>query len=289
MYKTLVSAQELKQHIKDPSWLIFDCRFSLADKEKGRSDYKTSHIEGAQYLHLDEDLSGQIIPGQTGRHPLPDPTSFAERLAQCGVTSSSQVVAYDDAGGAIASRLWWMMQWVGHDAAAVLDGGWQAWTREELPVKSGVETRPGATFTPQVRQEMVAEIREVDRKRNDPNFLLLDARGADRYRGENETIDPVAGHIPGAISEPYAENLRSNGTFHSISYLANRFRAPHEEANPERTIVYCGSGVTACHNILAMAHAGLGRARLYPGSWSEWIIDPSRPTATGNSVYGEGS
>ncbi|GIV77249.1 sulfurtransferase [Litorilinea aerophila] len=280
-YTTLISTEELARHIGDPDWAIVDCRFSLQDTEQGRRHYLAAHIPGAVYAHLDEDLSGPIIPGQTGRHPLPAQATFVETLSRWGIDEGVQVVAYDDAGGMVASRLWWMLRWLGHEAVAVLDGGWLRWQREGRPVGRGSESRPARTFVPAPRPELLADVHEVLAALENPHVRLLDARSADRYRGENETLDARAGHIPGAISAPYAENLDAEGCFQSPEALRERFTRLLAGTPPEQAIFYCGSGVSAAHNLLALAHAGLGDARLYVGSWSDWINDPNRPIATG--------
>ncbi|MCS6844554.1 MAG: sulfurtransferase [Caldilineales bacterium] len=281
MHTTLVSPEQLAAHLDDPAWAVVDCRFSLQDTERGRQAYLAGHIPGAVYAHLDEDLSGPVVPGRTGRHPLPDPAHFVARLERWGVGDATQVVAYDDAGGAFAARLWWMLRWIGHEAAAVLDGGWQAWLAAGLPTRSGAEARPPARLTPRLRPELAVTAAEVDARRGNPAWRVLDARGADRFRGENETIDPVAGHIPGARSAPYADNLTPDGRFRDVESLRLRYQALLGDVAADRAICYCGSGVTAAHNLLAMLHAGLGEGRLYPGSWSEWIADPARPVAVG--------
>ncbi len=280
-YQTLISVTELVTHLADPDWAIVDCRFSLADIEWGRKEYGQNHIPGAVYAHLDEDLSGPIIPGQTSRHPLPAIESFARTLSNWGVDENVQVIAYDTAGGAIAARLWWMLRWLGHEAVAVLDGGWPRWQAEAGPVRSGVETRQARVFVPRPKPELVVKADQVEDIRADAGYCLIDARSSDRFRGENETLDPVAGHIPGALSLPFAGNLAEDGRFLPPEALEARFQDLVGSVPPERTIFYCGSGVTAAHNILAMVHAGLGETRLYAGSWSEWITDPSRPVETG--------
>ena len=280
-YTTLISAEELLPHLDDPDWVIVDSRFSLREVEQGRRSYDAGHIAGAVYAHLDEDLSGPIIPGETGRHPLPTVEEFAATLSGWGIDDAVQVVAFDDSGGAIAARLWWMLYWMGHEKAAVLDGGCANWEAEGLPVRSGPEVREPRSFAPRARPELVLNAEDVASMLNDATRLLCDARGADRFRGENETIDPVAGHIPGAVSVPYADNLDSNGFFLSREDLRSRFHAQLGGSAAENAVMYCGSGVTAAHNVLAIAHAGLGEARLYAGSWSDWITDPARPVSTG--------
>lgn len=286
-YTTLISTEELAEHENGSHLAIVDCRFSLQNTIRGLEAYRKGHIPGAVYAHLDNDLSGPVIPGKTGRHPLPDPLVFSGVLSRWGIGNDTQVVAYDDAGGAIAARLWWMMKWLSHEAVAVLDGGLPAWERENRPIAAGTETRPSRTFVPKPRWNITADANQVDHLRADPDAMLLDARGEPRYRGEEEPIDTVAGHIPGAISTPFAKNLDDQGLFLSPGELRKRFQPIQDEAETANTIIYCGSGVTAAHNILAMVHAGLGMPRLYPGSWSEWIADPERPVAKGYSVFGE--
>ena len=281
VYTTLVSAAELNQHLDHPDWTVVDCRFSLADPARGRLAYEQAHIPGAVYAHLDEDLAGPVIPSQTGRHPLPAVEVFGQTLSRWGIDASVQVVAYDDSSGSIAARLWWMLRWLGHEAVAVLDGGWPHWQSEGYPVRSGVEFRAGRVFTPRPRPQLLADTTEVLAVRDDPAYRLLDARSADRFRGENETIDPVAGRIPGAVSAPFADNLAADGRFRSAEELQTRFKSLLGDVPPEQTLVYCGSGVTAAHNLLALAHAGHGDARLYAGSWSEWITNSDNPIETG--------
>lgn len=280
-FTTLIDPETLQAHLGDPDWVVVDCRFSLSDPAYGRRAYQDAHIPGAVYAHLDEDLSGSIVPGRTGRHPLPDPEQLARKLGAWGIDNRTQVVAYDDAGGAFAARLWWLLGWLGHEAVAMLDGGWSRWVREGRPVRSGIETQPSRTFVPRTRPERVVSADEVLQHLHDPSWRLLDARAPERYRGEQEPIDPVAGHIPGAVNAPFAENLTPEGTFRPPEQLRQRFEALLGDVPPERVICYCGSGVTAAHNLLAMAHAGLPGARLYAGSWSEWIADPRRPVARG--------
>lgn len=280
MFTALISTAELAGHLDDPEWVILDCRFSLQDFDKGRRDYLAGHIPGAQYAHLNEDLSGEILPGVTGRHPLPSVEASARLFSRLGIGEGVQVVAYDDAGGALAAvRAWWMLRWLGHEAVAVLDGGWQKWQAEGLPVQAGKVTRPEGSFVPKPDDSRQVSLVQVDQFRKDPAYRVCDARAAERYRGENESVDPVAGHIPGAISAPYFANLNPDLTFRSPEELRQHYRTLLGDLPPERVIFYCGSGVTSIHNILAMLHAGLGEARLYVGSWSEWITDPQRPIA----------
>lgn len=282
IYTTLISPVTLAAHLNDPAWVIVDARFSLAEPELGRQSYQTGHIPGAVYAHLNEDLSAPVLPGVTGRHPLPDPETAGRVFGEMGVGPGMQVVVYDDQGGALAAvRVWWMLRWLGHEAVAVLDGGWQAWQRGAFTVNPGIQRRPPRTFTPQMRPQMLVDAAQVDAMRRDAGYLVLDARAAERYRGENETIDPLAGHIPGAYSAPYSGNLNPDGSFRSPQELRARYQNLLGKLPPEKVAVYCGSGVTSIHNILSIQHAGLGEARLYAGSWSEWIADRSRPVATG--------
>jgi len=280
-YTTLISTTELAGHLDDPGWIVVDCRFSLEDTKRGRRDYLKAHIPGAVYAHLDKDLSAKIIPGLTSRHPLPAPEALAETLGQWGIDQEAQVVAYDDWGGVVAARLWWMLRWLGHRAAAVLDGGWPHWVEEGRPTSHGQESRAAKSFIPQPNHEMIVEANDVATLVQERGKRLFDARSADRYRGENETLDPVAGHIPGAHSAPYADNLTPENLFRPKEELRQHYQDLLDGTKSEDAVFYCGSGVSAAHNLLAIAYAGLGQAILYPGSWSEWVTDPGRPVATG--------
>jgi thiosulfate/3-mercaptopyruvate sulfurtransferase len=281
-FTTLISTADLSAHIDDPDWVVVDCRFNLADVTEGQRDYEAGHIAGAVFADLDHDLSGPAEKGKTGRHPLPSAARAAEVFSRLGIDANTQVVAYDDKGGMTAGRLWWMLRWLGHDSVAVLDGGLSHWKSEGGPTTSGIESRAPRTFVPNEVPELMVDAESVDRLRTDPEHVVVDSRAADRYRGENETIDPVAGHIPGAASAPYMENLGADGRFLSPEQLRERFVHVLGDADAQHAVFYCGSGVTAAHNVLAVAHAGLGNARLYPGSWSEWITDAGRPIATGS-------
>jgi len=285
IYTTLISVPQLISEIGDLDLVIIDCRFSLADPELGRQAYLKAHIPGAIYAHLDEDLCSPVIRGLTGRHPLPSVEKFTEKLEDWGISSSSQVVVYDDAGGAMAaSRLWWLWCWLGHYAVAVLDGGWQAWMKSGEAVRGGQETRSSSMFIPRVQRESLIEKDEILARLHDTNFLLVDSREEARYRGEVEPIDPVAGHIPGAVSSPHLNLLDEEGKFLPSVALRGYFLPLIGKTSPRDTVFYCGSGVTATQNILALEYAGIGEARLYAGSWSEWIADPERPIATGEGT-----
>ncbi len=277
-FTTIISTAELAKHLDEQDWVVVDSRFLLANPTQGRMDYEKAHIPGAVYAHLDEDLSGPIVKGVTGRHPLPSVEKAAEVFSRYGIDSNVQVVAYDDVGGALAAgRVWWLLRWLGHESVALLDGGWQAWVKQALPVRSGIETRKPRSFLAHPRNELIVTADEVEEMRKNPQYRLLDARSAERFRGENEIIDPVAGHIPGAVSAPYAENLNPDGTFQTDESLAARYKKLVNNVPFQHVVCYCGSGVTATHDILAMMKAGLGEARLYAGSYSEWITDPKRP------------
>jgi thiosulfate/3-mercaptopyruvate sulfurtransferase len=279
LFSTLISSQELALRLGEPELRIVDCRASLQDVTKGRASFVEAHLPGATFADLLDDLSGPIVPGQTGRHPLPPVEAFAAKVRGWGISAASQVVVYDDAGGAFAARLWWMLRWLGHGAVAVLDGGFPAWVAEGRPVTAAVAQIAPGDFTPQPRGELLVTARELET----PQSLmrkLFDARAPERFRGDVEPIDPVAGHIPGALNLPFAENLK-DGRFRAPAELRERFAAALDGTPPEEAIVYCGSGVTACHDVLAFAHAGLPLPRLYAGSWSEWITDPTRASSKG--------
>jgi thiosulfate/3-mercaptopyruvate sulfurtransferase len=276
IFDSLISIKDLRNNITNPDWVIIDCRFELENKDLGRKMYLETHIPGAVYAHLDDDLASPIIPGETGRHPLPDVDTFVETLSNWGIDESVQVIAYDDDGGKYAARLWWMLRWLGHEGVAVLDGRFTHWLEAGYATKPGVEVNSPRKFTPRLRPELLVGTSEIMAIRSDPDFRLIDSRSEDRYQGINETIDPVAGHIPGAINAFYGDNLTEDGCFKSKDELRARFDKILEGYPPEHTVFYCGSGVTAAHNLLALHYAGNGEALLYPGSWSEWITDPDR-------------
>lgn len=278
-FTTLISTAALAARIDDPALAIVDCRFLLSDVGWGAREYEAAHIPGSVYADLDRDLSGKKT-GRNGRHPLPDPAALETTLGRFGITSGIQVVAYDQDAGMYASRLWWMLRWLGHDAVAVLDGGFAKWTAEQRPTRGGIERRAPAAFAAARRDEMLADADRVAAIRTDPAWRLVDARAPERYRGEQETIDPVAGHIPGAINRPFASNMAADGMLKTPEALRTDYAAALGATATDRVVVYCGSGVTACHDLLALEHAGLRGAKLYPGSWSEWCADPARPVAT---------
>jgi thiosulfate/3-mercaptopyruvate sulfurtransferase len=273
----LVSTSELAAHIGDPGWVSVDCRATLTPPDNALAGFLEGHVPGARFLHLEQDLSGPKT-GTNGRHPLPSPESFARRLGEVGVGPGTQVVVYDDGPASYASRLWWMLRWLGHDAVAVLDGGLAKWKSEGRALEQGPARASPARFVPAPRA-WVATVEEVVGSLGREGTLVVDARGADRFRGENETLDPVGGHIPGARNRPFRENLAPNGTFKDPEQLRREWLALLGDTAADRVIHQCGSGVTACHNILALELAGLASPRLYAGSWSEWCADPSRPVA----------
>jgi thiosulfate/3-mercaptopyruvate sulfurtransferase len=279
-YTTLISTDALAASLADPSLVIVDCRHNLSDVDAGEAAYRSAHLPGAFFLHLDRDLSGTKT-GHNGRHPLPDRAALIDTLGRVGIGAHTQVVAYDQNAGMWASRLWWLMRWLGHDRVAVLDGGLDKWIAEGRPVDA-TAPRPRATrFEANARPRTTATADEILQHLNDRSLTVLDARAPERFRGDMEPIDPVAGHIPGALSRPYLGNLSAQGTFKSAQALRHEFEAQLEQRPPASVVHQCGSGVTACHNVLAMEIAGLSGSRLYPGSWSEWSSDPSRPIARG--------
>jgi thiosulfate/3-mercaptopyruvate sulfurtransferase len=279
IFTTLIETDELERFLAEPALAIVDCRFRLADTEWGAREHALAHIPGAVYAHLDEDLSG-IKTGTNGRHPLPDPVRLSNWLGQVGIDGITQVVAYDQDTGMFASRLWWLLRWLGHDRAAVLDGGFSKWITEGRPTSAADVLRPARRFTASLRPDLAVSTSEVDELRHDSDWKIVDARAPERFRGENETLDKAAGHIPGAVNHFYMDNLEPEGTFLRPDVLRDQFERTLGGVPPDQAIVYCGSGVTACHDLLALEHAGLQGARLYAGSWSEWSSDPTRPIAT---------
>jgi thiosulfate/3-mercaptopyruvate sulfurtransferase len=280
MYSTLIETAELAAALADPRCAILDCRFDLAQPDWGARVYAAGHIPNALYAHLDRDLA-DAVQAASGRHPLPSLAEWARTVSSWGIDESVQVVAYDQGNGAYAARLWWLMRWAGHTQVAVLNGGYAAWVAAGLPVSVTLDTRAAAHFTPRAAAFGTLTSDGVARALADRQILLVDARAADRFAGDNEKIDPVAGHIPGADSQPFAGNLDRDGRFLPESALRRRWQAVLGTRAASDLVSMCGSGVTACHNLLALEIAGLPGARLYPGSWSEWIRDPARPIARG--------
>ncbi|HEV8395032.1 MAG TPA: sulfurtransferase [Vicinamibacterales bacterium] len=277
-HTTLVSTDTLAAHTGE--WAVVDCRFDLANEAWGRDQYAAGHIPGAVYAHLNDDLSGPRT-GTNGRHPMPSDAALVALLERLGIGNDTQVVAYDQDAGSYASRLWWLFRYAGHRAAAVLDGGFAKWVAEGRPVRPGQDTRARATFRPSFDRGLVLSVDEVARRREDGRTLLVDARAAERFEGRSETIDKVAGHIPGARNRFFRDNLTPDGTMLPPDALRAAFTGVLDGRVPRDAVMYCGSGVTACHNLLAMEHAGLPGSPLYTGSWSEWSADPSRPIETG--------
>ncbi|QAU35730.1 sulfurtransferase [Janthinobacterium sp. 17J80-10] len=281
-HTTLISASELAHHALEPDWVVIDCRHDLALPDAGRLTYEAGHIPGAQFAHLDRDLSGGKTDAQgnfLGRHPLPERAAFIETLRRWGINNKSQVVAYDGQGGMFAARLWWLLRWVGHEAVAVLDGGVQAWTASGMWLSAELRGKPYGDFIAQAPLVATVDAAALVANLQAQARTVIDARAPDRFRGENETIDPVGGHIPGAKNRFFKDNLQADGSFKPAAQL----RAEWQQLlpAPQTGVMQCGSGVTACHNLLALEVAGLPGAALYPGSWSEWCADPTRPVAQG--------
>ena len=279
-HRTLIAAESLAALLGDPRLRIFDCRFDLARPEDGRRRYREEHLPGAVYADLNRDLAAPATPG-SGRHPLPSPADFEAWLRRGGVNDDSLVVACDDGNGMYAARLWWMLRWLGHDAVAVLDGGMRRWLQLGLPLTDEIPEPSPGNFVARYRQDAAVDTAAVLAATTDPTLRILDARGPERYRGEVEPIDAVAGHVPGARNHPFGLSLDAQGGFLDPGALRATLAASLEGMTAERVIAMCGSGVSACHLLLALEHAGHHGARLYPGSWSEWSSDPARPVRTG--------
>lgn len=279
-YDSLISIADLARQLDDPGLVVFDCRHDLMNRSMGTESYARSHLPGARFAHVDHDLAG-ALNGRNGRHPLPDRDAFVAWLGRMGVTNLTQVVAYDSGGGMYAARLWWMLRyWLGHEKAAVLDGGWDAWLKTGHPMTTTAPVPRAAVYEPRPVAAPPATAAEVLAHIGQGDMLVIDARAADRFRGQNETIDPVGGHIPGAVNRFFRDNLDPMGFFRPAAELRSAFQ-PLLGDRPAGQIVHqCGSGISACHNLLAMEIAGLPGSRLYPGSWSEWCSDPGRPVAT---------
>jgi thiosulfate/3-mercaptopyruvate sulfurtransferase len=280
-YSSIITASELLPHLDDPAWAIADCRFDLAAPGRGQEDYLRAHIPGAIYAHLERDLSGAPT-GSNGRHPLPPPGILAGVFSRWGIGPGVQVAAYDADSGSMAARLWWCLRYLGHDAIAVLDGGFAAWREIGGPLREGEERRRARAFEPKVHAEKLVTAGDVLAVLGAGSALLIDSRAPERYRGDEEPLDPVAGHIPTARNRPWQENVAPEGKMRPPDALRREFELLLGGRPPGEAIFYCGSGVTASHNLLAMDYAGLRGARLYAGSWSEWCSDLARPVATGD-------
>ncbi len=280
MFTTLVDTTTLAAHLNDPGWVIFDCRFDLTKPDAGQRAYEEGHIPGARYAHLDRDLSSPVTP-QSGRHPLPDPAALATKLGRWGVDQHKQVIVYDGGPGAIAARMWWLLRWLGHDAVALLDGGMAKWREEKRPLSREAPSITIHVFEPHPDDSRWVSTATIEQLPDEGGSLLLDARAQRRFEGAVEPIDKVAGHIPGAVNWPFENNVDERGCFLAAEQLRKQWLELLGPVPPSRVINMCGSGVTACHNILAMTHAGLDGAKLYVGSWSEWIRDSGRPVAAG--------
>ena len=272
----LINTENMSKHLRDPAWVIFDCRHDLFDPGKGERQYRDGHIPGAHYVNADTDLSGDKS-GKNGRHPLPSPAAFTAFLARHGVSNTSTVVAYDDVGGQFASRLWWMARWIGLNQIVLLDGGIVKWIAEGRALSADVPAPTPAALRGKADPLMVWSAAEVLAHIDDENISLIDARAAERYRGETEPIDPVAGHIPNAANRFYKANLNADLTFRSADAIKHEFTALTKHRRADQVVHYCGSGVTACANVFAMEYAGLAGSKLFAGSWSEWVADPTRP------------
>ena len=271
----LIEPEVLATLLNNERVVILDTRFDLGSPTAGRSLYKQAHLPGAHYADLEEDLSGPIIPGKTGRHPLPEPDVFAERVRSWGIDDDTHVVVYDDGGHAMAARAWWQLRWIGVQHVSVLHGGLKAWAAGKLPVTSELPNVQFTHFISRLKNSSTVSADDILNQIDNPTFHLVDARSLERYAGKSESIDVRAGHIPGAVCHPFSDNMDHEGRFLSPEQLKEMF----ERILPEEleAVFYCGSGVTACHNLLAMEYAGLVGSKLYPGSWSEWITDESRP------------
>lgn len=279
----LIAPRQLAERLGEPRLVILDCRFALEDVDYGQRSYAEGHIAGAHFADLERDLSGPVVKGVTGRHPLPQPGRLIERFQQWGINNDSDVVLYDDGPGAFAARAWWLLAWLGkRSGVSILDGGLKAWHAAGLPLSLDPADRHEGNFSGQPDPALVVSAEQLRERLGDPAMTLLDARGLPRFRGEVEPIDPVAGHIPGAQCAAFTDNLGADGQFLPADQLKARFAALIGSRKPQELVAYCGSGVTACHNLFALSLAGYPLAPLYAGSWSEWITDPQRQVATGD-------
>ena len=279
----LISPQQLAERQQSPGLVILDCRFALEDPDYGRCSYAEGHIEGAQYADLERHLSGPVTKGVTGRHPLPVADTLVQQLRAWGINADTDVVLYDDGPGAFAARAWWLLAWLGkRDGVFILDGGLKAWHAAGLPLSLDAPVIELGTFAGTPDNHLLLDAEHLQKRLGQPGLTLLDARAQPRFRGEVEPIDPVAGHIPGAQCAAFSENLGSDGRFLPAEQLKQRFADQLKGRSPDELVAYCGSGVTACHNLFALSLAGYPLGKLYAGSWSEWITDPQRAIATGD-------
>jgi len=274
----LVTTEKLARHLGDAQWVIFDSRHDLVDANKGRNAYEAGHIPGAYFISLDRDLSGPKT-GKTGRHPLPAPEGFVATMNRFGINPGMQIVIYDDTQGSYAGRLFWMLRWIGQDKVALLDGGIPKWIKEGRAISKDVPAERVGSIVARPGLGATVDVHFVDRFKESGEITLIDARAPNRFAGEGETLDPVGGHIPGAVNRFWQKNLNADGTFKSPEMLRTEFRELLGGADASKVVHSCGSGVTACHNAFAMELAGLPTGRLYPGSWSEWCADPARAVA----------
>ncbi|AJP54896.1 sulfurtransferase [Pseudomonas simiae] len=281
----LISPQQLAERQKAASVVILDCRFALEDPDYGRCSYAEGHIEGAQYADLNRHLSGPVIKGVTGRHPLPAAETLVQRLRAWGISADTDIVLYDDGPGAYAARAWWLLAWLGkRDGVFILDGGLKAWHGAGFPLSLDAPLVAPGTFAGTPDNRLLLDAEQLEKRLGQPELTLIDARAQPRFRGDVEPIDPIAGHIPGAQCAAFNENLDTDGRFLPAAQLKQRFAAQLQGRSPDELVAYCGSGVTACHNLFALSLAGYPLGKLYAGSWSEWITDPKREIATGDSV-----
>lgn len=279
----LITPQQLAERLDSPGLVILDCRFALEDVDYGQRSYAQGHIAGAHFADLERDLSGPVVKGRTGRHPLPDPVHLIERLREWGLDDDSEVVLYDDGPGAYAARAWWLLAWLGkRDGVSILNGGLKAWHAAHLPLSLDPPARREGNFSGEPDMKLLIDAGHLAKRLGEADLTLIDARALPRFRGEVEPIDPVAGHIPGAQCAAFTENLDADGRFLPVAQLKQRFAEKLGDRSPEHLVAYCGSGVTACHNLFALALAGYPLGRLYAGSWSEWINDPQHAVATGD-------
>jgi thiosulfate/3-mercaptopyruvate sulfurtransferase len=278
-YKTIISQKDLKNNISNNDFIIFDTRCDIKDSGYGIDSYTEGHIENSIFVDVDTDLASEKQQG-TGRHPLPKVETFCDKLSHWGMDNNKQVVIYDDAGGAFAGRMWWMLRWLGHEHVAVLDGGLNSWVKNGNKLITSPTLFKKSYFEPTINNEMIATLRDVENAQHVLNTILLDARSKERYEGISDPVDPIAGHVPGAISHPLGTNLDRTGKFKDKEELKHNFDKISHDLKEKEIISMCGSGITACHNILALEIAGIKNAKLYVGSWSEWITDPNRTVVT---------